>query len=513
MDTFGFLLTGFSVAATPMNLALAALGAMVGTMVGVLPGLGPVNAVAMLVPVVFALGLPPESSMILMASIYIGSEYGGRISAILINVPGEASAVMTALEGYPLSRQGKAGIALSLSAWTSFVGSMLATVGIVVAAPILSRWALAFGPVEYVALMVFAFASLAGLLADQPVKALLAVGVGLALSTVGIDPNSGVFRYTFDMPNLIDGIQFATIVIGLFAISELLLLYESHRAGIPTKVESMGRSLFNLAEMRLTGMATLRGSVIGFFIGLLPGAGGTVGSVLAYSTEKRIVERQDPAGARFGRGDLRGLASVEAANNSASNSNFIPMLTLGIPSSGTTAIMLGVLTLYNITPGPVLFTSQPELVWGLIASLFIGNVMLLAMNIPFVGLFARMLSVPAWTLVPFIVVVSAVGVYSGKSAGFDLVLMVVVGVIAWWLRRLSVPMAPLILGFVLGKILEQNLRRALSLSAGEVSILWSSWIAVVLWAAAALMLVMPMVFARLRKPDAPRAVDARLPQE
>ncbi|WP_427026223.1 tripartite tricarboxylate transporter permease (plasmid) [Aureimonas ureilytica] len=513
MDTLGFLLTGFSVAATPMNLALAALGAVVGTMVGVLPGLGPVNAVAMLVPVVFALGLPPESSMILMASIYIGSEYGGRISAILINVPGEASAVMTALEGYPLSRQGKAGIALSLSAWTSFVGSMLATVGIVIAAPILSRWALAFGPVEYVALMVFAFASLAGLLADQPVKALLAVGVGLALSTVGIDPNSGVFRYTFDMPNLIDGIQFATIVIGLFAISELLLLYESHRAGIPTKVENMGRSLFNLAEMRLTNMATLRGSVIGFFIGLLPGAGGTVGSVLAYSTEKRIVERQDPEGARFGRGDLRGLASVEAANNSASNSNFIPMLTLGIPSSGTTAIMLGVLTLYNITPGPVLFTSQPELVWGLIASLFIGNVMLLAMNIPFVGLFARMLSVPAWTLVPFIVVVSAVGVYSGKSAGFDLVLMVVVGVIAWWLRKLSVPMAPLILGFVLGKILEQNLRRALSLSAGEVSILWSSWIAIVLWVAAALMLVMPMVFARLRKPEAPLAVDARLPQE
>ncbi|WP_082537493.1 MULTISPECIES: tripartite tricarboxylate transporter permease [unclassified Aureimonas] len=513
METLGFLLTGFAVAATPLNLALAALGAVVGTMVGVLPGLGPVNAVAMLVPVVFALGLPPESSMILMASIYIGSEYGGRISAILINVPGEASAVMTALEGYPLSRQGKAGIALSLSAWTSFVGSMLATVGIVLAAPILSRWALAFGPVEYVALMVFAFASLAGLLADEPVKALLAVGIGLALSTVGIDPNSGVFRYTFDMPNLIDGIQFATIVIGLFAISELLLLYESHRAGIPTKVERMGRSLFNLAEMRLTWMATLRGSVIGFFIGLLPGAGGTVGSVLAYSTEKRIVERQDPEGACFGRGDLRGLASVEAANNSASNSNFIPMLTLGIPSSGTTAIMLGVLTLYNITPGPVLFTSQPELVWGLIASLFIGNVMLLAMNIPFVGLFARMLSVPAWTLVPFIVVVSAVGVYSGKSADFDLVLMVAVGVIAWWLRKLSVPMAPLILGFVLGKILEQNLRRALSLSAGEVSILWSSWIAIVLWSAAVLMLVVPLVLARYRDRTAVLAVDAKLPQE
>lgn len=498
MDTFSFLLAGFAVALTPQNLMLAALGSVVGTMVGVLPGLGPVNAVAMLVPVVFALGLPPESSMILMAAIYIGSEYGGRISAILINVPGEASAVMTALEGYPLSRQGKAGIALSLSAWTSFVGSMIATLGIVIAAPLLSKWALAFGPIEYVGLMVFAFACLTGLLADEPVKALLAVGIGLAFSVVGIDPNSGVYRYTFGMPNLIDGIQFATVVIGLFAISELLLLYESHKAGIPTKVERMGRSLFNWAEVRFTWAATMRGTVIGFFIGLLPGAGGTVGSALAYSTEKRIVERTDPEGNLFGNGDLRGLATVEAANNSASNSNFIPMLTLGIPSSGTTAIMLGVLTLYNITPGPVLFTAQPELVWGLIASLFIGNVMLLAMNIPLVGLFARMLSVPAWVLVPFIIVVSAVGVYSGKSAGFDLILMVLIGVVAYWLRRLHVPMAPLVLGFVLGKILEQNLRRALSLSGGDVEILWSSWIAIVLWGAAAAMLIVPQVLARRR---------------
>ena len=224
METLGFLMSGFSVAAMPMNLLLAAIGAVVGTMVGVLPGLGPVNAVAMLVPVVFALGLPPESSMILMASIYIGSEYGGRISAILINVPGEASAVMTALEGYPLSRQGMAGVALSLSAWTSFLGSVLATVGIVLAAPVLSKWALAFGPVEYVALMIFAFACLTGLLADQPIKALLAAGIGLALATIGIDANSGVMRYTFDMPNLIDGLAFSTLVIGLFAISELLIL-------------------------------------------------------------------------------------------------------------------------------------------------------------------------------------------------------------------------------------------------------------------------------------------------
>ncbi|NUB45878.1 tripartite tricarboxylate transporter permease [Fertoebacter nigrum] len=502
METLTLLMTGFAVAGTPMNLALAAVGAVLGTMVGVLPGLGPVNAVAMLVPVVFALGLPPESSMILMAAIYIGSEYGGRISAILINVPGEASAVMTALEGYPLSRQGLAGVALSLSAWTSFLGSVLATVGIVLAAPVLSRWALAFGPVEYVALMIFAFACLTGLLSDQPIKALLATGIGLALSTIGIDANSGVMRYTFDMPNLIDGLAFSTLVIGLFAISELLILLQSHRDGVSVKIERMGRNLFNFKEMRFTLPAALRGAGIGFFIGLLPGAGGTVASALAYSTERKITERNDPEGSRFGKGDLRGLATVEAANNSASNSNFIPMLTLGIPSSGTTAIMLGVLTLYNLTPGPMLFTSQPELVWGLIASLFIGNVMLLAMNIPLVGVFARMLSVPAWVLVPFIVVVSAVGVYSGKSASFDLILMVVVGAAAYWLRRMQVPMAPLILGFVLGGILETNLRRALSLSAGEMQILWSSPIAIALWLAAAGILLLPRLLRRVLPPEA-----------
>ncbi|MDH2328001.1 tripartite tricarboxylate transporter permease [Cereibacter sp. SYSU M97828] len=506
METLAFLLTGFAVAATPTNLLLAAIGAVVGTMVGVLPGLGPVNAVAMLVPVVFALGLPPESSMILMAAIYIGSEYGGRISAILINVPGEASAVMTALEGYPLSRQGLAGVALSLSAVTSFIGSMLATIGIVLFAPILSKWALAFGPVEYVALMVFAFACLTGLLADQPVKAMLAAGIGLALSTIGIDANSGVMRYTFDMPNLIDGLAFSTLVIGLFAISELLILLQTHHDGDSVSMDKGERKLFNMSELKSTFPAALRGSVIGFFIGLLPGAGGTVGSALAYSTERKMAARS-PATNRFGNGDLRGLATVEAANNSASNSNFIPMLTLGIPSSGTTAIMLGVLTLYNLTPGPMLFTSQPELVWGLIASLFIGNIMLLAMNIPMVGLFARMLSVPAWVLVPFIVVVSAVGVYSGKSASFDLVLMTAIGVIAYWLRRMSVPMAPLILGFVLGGILETNLRRALSLSAGEPQILWSSTIAIILWVGAVAILVLPRVMRRLLPAEARIAED------
>lgn len=508
METLSYLATGFGVALNPTNLLLAALGSVIGTMVGVLPGLGPINAVAMLVPVVFALGLPPESSLILMAAIYIGSEYGGRISAILLNVPGEASAVMTALEGYPLAREGRAGIALSLSAWTSFVGSAIATIGIVIAAPLLAKWALAFGPTEYVGLMVFAFACLTGLLTDSPVKALLAIMIGLGISTIGIDANSGVYRYTFGSPNLVDGVQFATVVIGLFAISELLIMLEGIRGGAASRIEQMGKPLFSWADLTFTNMATLRGSIIGFLVGILPGAGGTVASALAYTTEKRVVERRGTADSRFGRGDLRGLASVEAANNSASNSNFIPMLTLGIPSSGTTAVMLGVLTLYNLTPGPALFNSQPTLVWGLIASLFIGNVILLAINIPLVGIFARLLSVPAWVLVPFIVVVSAIGVYSGKSTTFDLVLMVALGVGAYLLRRQGVPMAPLILGLVLGKILEQNLRRSLSLSGGDITVLWGSPISVTLWTLAIVVLLVPLIVPRIARWRNANAIEA-----
>ncbi|WP_240233645.1 tripartite tricarboxylate transporter permease [Devosia lacusdianchii] len=508
METLSYLATGFGVALNPTNLLLAALGSVIGTMVGVLPGLGPINAVAMLVPVVFALGLPPESSLILMAAIYIGSEYGGRISAILLNVPGEASAVMTALEGYPLAREGRAGIALSLSAWTSFVGSAIATIGIVIAAPLLAKWALAFGPTEYVGLMVFAFACLTGLLTDSPVKALLAIMIGLGISTIGIDANSGVYRYTFGSPNLVDGVQFATVVIGLFAISELLIMLEGIRGGAASRIEQMGKPLFSWADLTFTNMATLRGSIIGFLVGILPGAGGTVASALAYTTEKRVVERRGTADSRFGRGDLRGLASVEAANNSASNSNFIPMLTLGIPSSGTTAVMLGVLTLYNLTPGPALFNSQPTLVWGLIASLFIGNVILLAINIPLVGIFARLLSVPAWFLVPFIVVVSAIGVYSGKSTTFDLVLMVALGVGAYLLRRQGVPMAPLILGLVLGKILEQNLRRSLSLSGGDITVLWWSPISVTLWTLAIVVLLVPLIVPRIARRRNANAIEA-----
>jgi len=485
-STFEHLMTGFGVALTPINLMLAAVGGFIGTIVGMLPGLGPINGVAILMPLAFALNLPPESALILLVAVYLGCEYGGRISSILLNVPGDAAAIMTAVDGYPMARKGFGGVALSISAWSSFVGSMIAIAGLVIAAPLLANWALAFGPAEYFALMVFAFACLTGLMGDQPVKAGLAAVLGLALATVGIDANSGVYRFTFDSIHLADGIQFVAVVVGVFSLSEILLMVEQVVAG-NTMITQTGRNMFNLKEMAQTWWTTVRSSIVGFFVGVLPGAGATIASAMTYSMEKRLTDTEGT----FGKGDIRGVAAPEAANNSAAAGSFVPMLTLGVPGSGTTAVMVGALALYNITPGPALFEQRPTLVWGLIASMFIGNFMLLAMNIPMIRLFTRILAVPNWALVPGIVAVSAVGVYAIHATTFDLVLMTLLGVVGYVLRKLHMPMAPLILGFVLGELIEQNLRRALSMTNGDWHILFESGISRGFWVCTVLMLVVP----------------------
>lgn len=499
MDILQHLVAGFGVALSPTNLLIAALGCFIGTVVGLLPGLGPINGVAILMPLAFAMKLPPETSLILLAAVYIGCEYGGRISSILLNVPGDAGAIMTALDGYPMARQGLGGVALSISAWSSFVGSFIATLGIVLFAPLLASWALSFGPAEYFALMCFAFACIAGLMGDAPVKAGLAALIGLSMSCVGLDSNSGVYRFTGGDIHLSDGIQFVVVVIGVFSISELLLMLQQHHSSAG-QVTQTGRMLFNLKELAHTWWGTVRSSVVGFVVGVLPGAGATIASAMTYAMEKRLTDTDGS----FGKGDIRGVAAPEAANNSAATGSFVPMLTLGVPGSGTTAVMVGALSLYNITPGPALFNQQPDLVWGLIASLFLANVILLVLNIPLVGVFTKVLSVPNWLLVPGIVAVSSVGVYAVHATTFDLVLMTVLGLAAYLLRQQGVPMAPLILGFVLGDMMEQNLRRALSISNGEPGILVESPIAIGLWTAAALMLVVPLVLRlsrRRRHPD------------
>ncbi|NDP37418.1 MAG: tripartite tricarboxylate transporter permease [Rhodoferax sp.] len=486
METLQYLLTGFGVALTPTNLMVAAIGAFIGTIVGMLPGLGPINGVAILMPLAFALKLPPETALILLAAVYMGCEYGGRISSILLNVPGDAGAIMTALDGYPMAKKGMGGVALSISAWASFIGSLIATIGIVLFAPLLARWALAFGPAEYFALMCFAFACITGLMGDAPMKAALAAVIGLSLSTIGLDSNSGVYRFTGDNLHLSDGIQFIVVVIGVFSISEILLMLEQHHKseGI---IKETGRALFNMKELALTWWGTVRSAVLGFIVGVLPGAGATIASAMAYSMEKRVAG----AHGHFGQGDIRGVAAPEAANNASAAGSFVPMLTLGVPGSGTTAVMVGALSLYNITPGPALFSQNPTLVWGLIASLFVANVMLLCINIPMVGVFTRVLRVPNWALVPGILAVSTVGVFSVHATTFDLMLMSTFGVAGYLLRKQGVPMAPLILGFVLGDMMEQNLRRALSITNGELGILVSSPISKGLWIIAAAMIVVP----------------------
>lgn len=487
MDTFNYLMAGFAVALTPTNLMLAVIGAFLGTIVGMLPGLGPINGVAILLPFAYALGLPPESALILLAAVYLGCEYGGRISAILINVPGDAAAIMSTLDGYPLAKKGQAGIALSLSAVSSFTGSIIATIGVVLFAPLLAKWAIAFGPAEYFVLMVFAVTCLSGLVGDQPIKTAVAALIGLALATVGVDAVTGVYRFTFNSVSLSDGIQFTTIVIGFFSISEILIMLEQTSAGQKALAQGK-RAMFNLKEFMFSFGTMIRSGIVGFVVGILPGAGATIASAMTYTNEKKLAGESG----KFGEGDLRGIAAPEAANNASACGSFIPMLTLGVPGSGTTAVMMGALTLYNITPGPQLFAEQPDIVWGLIASLFIGNVILLVLNLPLVGLFAKMLNTPNYILIPAIAAVSFVGVYAIHSTTFDLVLMVALGVFGYFLRKLDFPLSALILGYVLGELMESSLRRALSISQGDIGILFHGPITLVLWLLVAFMVMLPI---------------------
>ncbi|CAB3667242.1 tripartite tricarboxylate transporter permease [Achromobacter pestifer] len=489
---------GFGVAFSLTNILVAMIGSFIGTMVGVLPGLGPVNGVAMLIPIAFAMNLPPETALILLAAVYVGAEYGGRITAILLNVPGEASAIMTTLDGYPLARQGMANVALSLSAWSAFFGAIVSVVGIILLAPMLAKWALAFGPAEYFVLMIFAFCCLTSLLGKQPVKGVLAAMIGLSISVIGVDANSGVYRYTFESVHLADGVDFVVVVIALFAVSEMLEMLEKVVAGHSVEVKPSGRKLFNLKELAFTWWSVVRSALVGFGVGVLPGAGASVAAAVAYSQEKRIIEAKDPD-AKFGKGDMRGLVAPEAAATASAIGSFVPMLTLGVPGSGTTAVMMGALTLYNITPGPVLFETKPELVWGLIASLFVANVLLFVMNVPLVRLFSKVLSVPGWLMVPGILCISYIGVYAINAGTFDLLLVAGIGALGYFLRKFGVPMAPLVLGVVLGNMMEQNLRRALSITDGDVVVLFSSPVSIGLWVGAAAVVVVPQLMRRMRK--------------
>jgi len=485
------LATGFGVALDPFNLFLVLAGCFAGTLIGALPGLGPINGVAILLPIAYGLGFGPESALILLAGIYYGAEYGGRISSILLNVPGDASAVMSTLDGNPMARAGQAGRALSLSAIASFVGGTFAVVLMTLFAPLLAAFAVTFSPADYVALMVFAFASLASLVGASTVKTLLGAIIGLMLATIGIDANTGVARYTFGVPDLLAGIDFLIVVVGLFGMAELLTLVEHQVAG-RLKALPVDSSFVRMADLAACKWTIARSSVIGFFIGILPGTGASVASAVAYGTEKRLSDGDKT----FGKGDIRGLAAPEAANNAAAGGAMVPMLTLGIPGSGTTAILLGALLMFNIQPGPLMFIQRPEVAWGLIASMYIGNVALLVINLPMVGLFARMLTIPQHYLTPLIAILAFIGIYTIVGNPFDLMLITALGVFGWLLRKLDFSLAPVILGFVLGGLFENNLRRALSISGGDWSILIADPKSVALYLLALLVVVAPIWLGR-----------------
>jgi putative tricarboxylic transport membrane protein len=494
VDALSHLASGFAIALQPMNLGLAFGGVFVGTFVGMLPGIGPINAIAILIPITFATGLGPAPALILLAGIYYGSQYGNSISTILLNVPGTASAVVTALDGHALTKAGKGGPALATAAVSSFFGGTVSVVGLVLFAPLLASWAIRFGPAEYFALMVFAFSALSSLAGGSLARGLTATAFGLLLATVGLDPNSAIPRYTFGQIKLLDGMDFVVVTIGLFAVSEVLHLLEETERG-QAATAAYGKVMLSAKEILSTGWTMARGSVIGFLVGVLPGAGGTIASFVAYTTEQRVVDREGT----FGTGDIRGVAAPESANNAAATGAMIPLLTLGVPGSGTTAVLLGALLGLGITPGPLLIQEQPDLFWGLAASMYVGNAFLLLLNLPLVGLFVRALTLPRWFLLPGVAALSFVAVYAVNQSALDLVLMTGFGVVGYLMRKARLPLAPVILGLVLGPLMEKNLRRAMALSGGDWHVLFGSPIAVTLWILALVSLVTPPLLARRRR--------------
>lgn len=498
METFSLLAQGFAVALTPTTLLLAVCGCIIGTMVGALPGLGPSNGVAILIPLAFSLNLDATEALILMTSVYYGAMYGGRISSILLNIPGDEPALMTTLDGYPMAKAGRASDALVLSGVASFVGAMFATIGLMLLAPMLARVAYSFGPAEYFALYLLAFSTLGGIASNNQRKAALAACIGLGIAMIGLDNTTGMTRFTGGNLHLMDGVDFLVAIVGLFAVSEVFVFIESHgkNSAIGVKIDKITIPFKDIGRSWGT---MLRSTVIGFVAGVLPGAGASLGSFLAYMAEKSYVKDNS----QFGKGDPRGVAAPEAGNNAAAGGALVPMLTLGVPGSGTTAVLLALLMTLNITPGPLLFTERPDVVWGLIASLLIANIVLLILNVPMVKIFVKVLSVPPWILLPGVTMVSFVGIYSLSGSYFDLVLMILFGLLGYFLRKLDIPTVPIILGILLGNHMEDSLRRAMVLSGGDWKYLFSSAISIGFWIAAVAGFILPVFLRKIiKKPQA-----------
>ncbi|NNU91523.1 tripartite tricarboxylate transporter permease [Anoxybacillus sp. CHMUD] len=494
MDVINFLLDGFQTALLPHNLLFAFIGVLIGTAVGVLPGIGPMSGVALLIPVTASMtgGLEPAeaatSSIILLAGVYYGAMYGGSTTSILLNTPGESSSVVTTLDGYQMAKQGRAGSALSIAAIGSFFAGIVALIALTLLAKPLSEVALKFGPAEYFSLMLLGLAAVSGLAGNSMTKAWMMTVFGLLLSTIGIDAVSGVARFTYDISVLYGGLEFLTIAVGLFALGEVFkaILHKEQNEG---EVAKVGRILPSKQELKESSGSIVRGSLLGFFVGVLPGAGATLASFFSYILEKKISKNPE----KFGKGAIAGVAAPESANNAASGGAMIPLLTLGIPGSGTTAILMGALIMYNVQPGPLLFDEHPDVAWGLIASMFIGNLMLLILNMPLVKVFAKIIETPPKYLIPIIIAISIFGVYAVQVTTFDLLLLIGCGLAGYLLASNDFPLAPLVLGLVLGPMIENNMRRALTASNGDFMVFVEKPISLAFIIIALLWIIVPIL--------------------
>jgi putative tricarboxylic transport membrane protein len=479
MDILGQLATGFGAAISPTNLLMAALGSLLGTLVGVLPGLGPTAAIAILFPLTTV--LPPVPAIIMLAGIYYGAMYGGSTTAILLNIPGEVASVPTCLEGYPMAQQGRGGVALGIAAIGSFFAGTLGVVALTFFAPFLADQALRFGPPEYFGLMVLAFTVVASLSSASLVKGFSMAVFGYFLSLVGLGPATAEPRFTFDWAPLFGGIELIALVVGLFAISEVFLGLEEARAAIAPKIANV---FPRWADLKQAIPAILRGTGIGFLLGLLPGCAPGVTVFMAYDAEKKLSKHPE----RFGKGAIEGVAAPESANNATSSAGFIPLMALGIPASPPLAVLLGGLLVYGLQPGPLLFEKNPEFVWTIIASLYIGNLILLVLNLPLIGMWVWLTRIPYGILGPVILLLAFVGAYSVRNSLFDVGVSLLFGLLGYFLRKYQWPLAPLLLAFILGPLLENTLLQALSMSGGSPMIFFERGLSLALIVAAVLLL-------------------------
>lgn len=490
MGLIDSLVLGFSTGLQPINLLYCFIGVLMGTLVGVLPGIGPAGAIALLLPATFHVA--PVGAIIMLAGIYYGTAYGGSTTSILVNIPGEASSVVTCLDGYQMAKQGRAGPALGIAAFGSFIAGTIGVIGLMLVAPQLARMALKFGPPEYFALVCLALTILTFLSSGSMVKALLMAVLGLILGCIGIDPVSGYSRYTFGIPDLMDGLGIVPIAMGLFGLGEIFINLEE--TSVKTILKGRIQNLLpNRKDWRDSIGAIFRGTGIGFFLGILPGGGAVVSSFVSYAVERKVSKHPE----LFGKGAIEGVAGPESANNAASQTAFIPLLALGIPSNAVTAILLGALIIQGVQPGPMLITSNPDLFWGVVASMYIGNIMLLVLNLPLIGMWVKVLKIPYRILFPLIVFFTFIGAYSVNYSVGDLLITVIFGIVGYLMRKFDYQPAPLILSFILTPFLEQSVRQSLLLSDGSFTIFFVRPISLLILTAALLVLILPVVKKRI----------------